>query len=142
LIEGVYHESDIEIQWQLLHPIPLVRADRYGLVQVFLNLARNSRRALESTAVKKLSVCTTAEGKTVVIRFEDTGTGVSVPDDLFRPFQPGAHSTGLGLYISRAIMRSFGGDLLYEPQPQGCCFAVIVPSVPAADGAANGAVHA
>jgi signal transduction histidine kinase len=137
LIEGVYHESDIEIQWQLLSPIPLVRADRYGLIQVFLNLARNSRRALESTAVKKLSVRTTAEGKTVVIRFEDTGDGVSAPDDLFRPFQPGAHSTGLGLYISRAIMRSFGGELIYEPQPQGCCFAVIVPSVLMTDGTAD-----
>jgi two-component system sensor kinase FixL len=142
LIEGVYHESDIGIYWERLRPIPLVRADRYGLIQVFLNLARNSRRALESTTVKRLSVRTTVEGKTVVIRFEDTGTGVSAPDDLFRPFQPGAHSTGLGLYISRAIMRSFGGDLLYEPQPQGCCFAVIVPAVPTADRAATGAVHA
>jgi two-component system sensor kinase FixL len=142
LIEGVYHELDIAIEWQLLDPIPLVRADRYGLIQVFLNLARNSRRAMESSAVKKLSVRTVAEGKTVVIRFEDTGVGVSSPDDLFRPFQPGARSTGLGLYISRAIMRSFGGDLLYKPQPRGCCFAVIVPSVPVADGPANGALNA
>jgi signal transduction histidine kinase len=114
-----------------------VRADRYGLIQVFLNLAKNSRRAMEDANFKQLCVSTTAEAETVVIRFEDTGIGVPAPDDLFRPFQPGANSTGLGLYVSRAIMRSFGGDLLYEPRPQGCCFAVIVPSSTRTDGAAN-----
>ena len=107
--------------------MPLVRADRYGLIQVFLNLAKNSRRAMESAEVKKLSVSAAADGRTVVVRFEDTGTGVSSPEDLFRPFQPGANSTGLGLYVSRAIMRSFGGELLYEPRIKECCFAVLVP---------------
>jgi len=102
-----------------------------------MNLARNSRRAMESAGFKQLCVSTSAEGKTVVVRFEDSGIGVSAPDDLFRPFQPGANSTGLGLYVSRAIMRSFGGDLLYEPRPQGCSFAVIVPSSTKTDGAAN-----
>jgi two-component system, LuxR family, sensor kinase FixL len=137
LIEGVYLESEIEIEWQLSMPLPLVRADRYGLIQVFLNLARNSRRAMESSHVKKLTVCPAVEGKTMVIRFEDTGIGVSAPDDLFRPFQPTALSTGLGLYISRAIMRNFGGELQYESRPQGCCFAVVIPIVPASDGAVN-----
>ena len=136
LIEGVYRDAGIAIDWQLAG-IPLVKADRYGLIQVFLNLAKNSRRAMESTEVKRLSVSTTADGRTVVIRFEDTGIGVSSPEDLFRPFQPGASSTGLGLYVSRAIMRSFGGELLYEPRTMGCCFAVLVPSVPTTDGALN-----
>ena len=137
LIEGVFHESEIAINWRLQVPNPLVRADRYGLIQVFLNLARNSRRAMETAKVKQLSVSTSADGETVVIRFEDTGTGVSAPETLFRPFQPSANSTGLGLYVSRAIMRSFGGELLYEPQSQGCCFAVIVPSSTRIDGVAN-----
>jgi two-component system sensor kinase FixL len=137
LIEGIFHESGMETNWRLQAPIPLVRADRYGLIQVFLNLARNSRRAMEPAGVKQLRVSTSVEGESVVIRFEDTGIGVSAPDDLFRPFQPGANSTGLGLYVSRAIMRSFGGELLYEPRSQGCCFAVIVPSVPTAEGAFN-----
>jgi PAS domain S-box-containing protein len=136
LIEGIYHESGMSIDWQVAG-LPLVNADRYGLLQVFLNLAKNSRRAMESSEVKRLSVNTSAEGGNVVIRFEDTGIGVASPDDLFRPFQPGANSTGLGLYVSRAIMRSFGGELLYEPRTQGCCFAVLVPSVPATNGAVN-----
>ena len=31
-------------------------------------------------------------------------------------------------------MRSFGGELLYEPRTMGCCFAVLVPSVLTTDG--------
>ena len=31
---------------------------------------------------------------------------------------------GLGLYVSRAILRSAGGDLQFEPRKEGCCFAV------------------
>ena len=70
-----------------------------------------------------------------MIRFEDTGIGVASPENLFRPFQRGAKSSGLGLYVSRAIMRSFGGDLAHEPGPEGCCFAVILPLHVAAEEA-------
>src|SRR5262249_60700188 len=45
LIESAYHESEMEIDWQIQNFLPRVWADRYGLVQVFLNLARNSQRA-------------------------------------------------------------------------------------------------
>jgi PAS domain S-box-containing protein len=127
LIETAYHESKIEMQWDMQDPLPLVWADRYGLIQVFLNLAKNSRRAMESAAVKRLRIATRKEAGAVAIRFEDTGTGVAAPENLFRPFQRGAESSGLGLYVSRAIMRSFGGELSYEPRSAGCCFAVILP---------------
>jgi two-component system, LuxR family, sensor kinase FixL len=138
LIEEAYRESAIEIDWQLVYPLPLVLADRYGLIQVFLNLAKNSRRAMESSDLKRLHVGTSVDGNNIVVRFADTGIGIASADDLFRPFQPGATSTGLGLYISRAIMRSFGGELLHEPGTQGCCFAVILPMAPAVQGGANG----
>ena len=129
LIESSYHESEMEIDWQIQDPLPLVRADRYGLVQVFLNLAKNSQRAMQASARKRLSVSAATEASTVVIRFEDTGIGISSPDNLFRPFQRGADSSGLGLYISRAIMRSFGGELLYESRTRGCCFTVVLPAL-------------
>ena len=129
LIEGTLGESSIQIAWQTPERLPLVWADRYGLTQVFLNLVKNSQRAMESTDAKKLCISAMIEEKHVAIRFEDSGIGITNPDNLFRPFRPGAETTGLGLYVSRSIMRSFGGDLLYEPRPQGCCFAVVVPAV-------------
>jgi C4-dicarboxylate-specific signal transduction histidine kinase len=126
LIDAAYGESQMEIDWQVPDTLPLVSAERYGLIQVFLNLAKNSRRAMESTATKRLRVTAAEDGQTVVIRFEDSGAGVESPERLFRPFQPGAVSTGLGLYVSRAIVRSFGGDLVYEARSRGACFAIVL----------------
>ena len=137
LIEGAYRESGITIEWQTQDRLPLAWADRYGLIQVFLNLAKNSERAMEASAVRKVSLNTTIQEKHVTIHFEDTGTGIAHPENLFRPFQPGAENTGLGLYVSRSIMRSFGGDLLHEPRPAGCSFAVSVPIISMAQEAGN-----
>jgi C4-dicarboxylate-specific signal transduction histidine kinase len=114
------------VDWQIAPSLPLVWADSYGLLQVFLNLARNSQRALETCARKALTIAASAEEDSVVIRFEDTGAGVAFPEQLFRPFQPGADGAGLGLYVSRAIVRSFRGELRYEARPAVSCFAVVL----------------
>jgi signal transduction histidine kinase len=125
VIEYSYAEEGMIIAWQMPERLPLVLGDRYGLQQAFLNLARNSQRAMETTSEKLLTVSASVGAKSIVIRFEDTGTGVADPAALFRPFME-TGSTGLGLYISRAILRSFRGDLQFEPRERGCCFAVIL----------------
>jgi two-component system, LuxR family, sensor kinase FixL len=114
------------VKWQIAEGLPLVWADSYGLLQAFLNLARNSRRAMQDCERKELSISAGSEEASVVIRFEDTGVGIRSPQQLFRPFQPAADGTGLGLYVSRAIVRSFRGELRYEARPAGCCFAVVL----------------
>jgi two-component system, LuxR family, sensor kinase FixL len=137
LIESAYHESEIDVQWNIQESLPLVWADRYGLIQVFLNLAKNSHRAMTSSGKKQLRISAQQERGAVVIRFVDTGSGIAAPENLFRPFLRGAESTGLGLYISRAIMRSFGGELRYEASSEGCCFAVLLPLPGAQERATN-----
>jgi len=124
LLEPSYREAGIIVIWRLQDDLPLVTGDRYGLAQVFLNLSLNSHRAMATTDKKQLTISTGVESDSVVIRFADTGVGVSAPNGLFKPFQQGADSTGLGLYVSRAILRSFGGDLVFEPRTEGCSFAV------------------
>ncbi len=129
LLEPSYREAGIEVVWRLNDDLPLVVGDRYGLAQVFLNLSLNSRRAMETTSKKQLTISSSVETDSVVIRFKDSGIGIPSPDGLFRPFQQGADATGLGLYVSRAILRSFGGELLFEPGTEGCCFAVRLTKV-------------
>ena len=124
LLEPSYKEAGIEVIWRLEDDLPLVLADRYGLAQVFLNLSRNSLRAMATTERKQLIISSSRETDSVVIRFEDSGVGIPSPDGLFRPFQPGADAAGLGLYVSRALLRSCGGELVFEPRTGGCCFAV------------------
>jgi two-component system, LuxR family, sensor kinase FixL len=137
LIDSAYRESEMEVEWDIPGDLPLVWADRYGLIQVFLNLAKNSQRAMEASNAKLLRIAVSGENGNVIIRFEDTGCGVTNPYELFRPFQRGADATGLGLYMSRAIMRSFGGELVYEPRQSGCCFAIVLHSFSAVEEPVN-----
>jgi signal transduction histidine kinase len=126
VIEPSFHESEMSIQWDLSEHLPRVWADRQALLQAFLNIAKNSQRAMEGYDQKDLFVRASREGNSVVVRFIDRGPGVANPEHLFEPFQPGAHAHGLGLYLSRIFVRTFQGDIEYEPQPAGSCFAVIL----------------
>jgi PAS domain S-box-containing protein len=124
VIEPTLREAGISVIWEVSGGLPLVQADHHSLLQVFVNLARNSERALSGCARREVHIGASVESDLVVVRFRDTGPGVAHPEELFRPFQPGAHAYGLGLYISRAILRAHGGGLRYEPETPGSCFAV------------------
>ena len=124
VIEQDWREIDGAVHWHIPRASPQVMAERHGLLQVFLNLAHNSHRAVQECRVRELSVVASAEENRVTVRFPDSGPGVMAPERLFAPFQPGANGTGLGLYVSRAVVRSYGGDLRFEPQVSGSCFVV------------------
>jgi C4-dicarboxylate-specific signal transduction histidine kinase len=130
VVESSLRDSGIASVWEVEDNLPTVWADRQSLMQVFLNLAKNSERAMEAQERKKLTVTARREGSGVAIRFRDTGGGVAHPERLFHPFQVDAQSTGLGLYLSRAFMRSFKGDLHYEPEIGGSTFVVELSSAP------------
>jgi C4-dicarboxylate-specific signal transduction histidine kinase len=79
---------------------------------------------METTERKQLTISSAVESNSVVIHFEDTGVGIPDPSSLFKPFDQRATAAGLGLYVSRAILRSFRGDLQHEPRSEGCRFDV------------------
>jgi signal transduction histidine kinase len=124
VMESSLRDHGITIRWEIEDDLPQVWADRQSLMQVFLNLTKNSERAMEGRKQRELNVTARSEGSGVTIRFRDTGGGVAHPERLFHPFQLEARSTGLGLYLSRAFMRSFKGDLHYEPTTGGSTFVV------------------
>lgn len=117
-------DENISATWHADPGLPLVWADRPSLMQVFLNLTTNSVRALSDKESGVLSVSAKTSDGHVMVEFADNGGGVAHPENLFRPFQEGAQSSGLGLYLSRAFLRSFGGEIRYEPMPEGACFIV------------------
>jgi C4-dicarboxylate-specific signal transduction histidine kinase len=93
-------------------------------LQVLLNLTKNSERALRDAAVKRIDISAMAGKGVVTIRVTDTGPGIRSVAKLFQPFQQSAESTGLGLYISRAFVRSFRGELRHDPSMPGCSFVI------------------
>jgi len=124
VIEPQWRETGGAVRWNLPPSLPRVIAERHALLQVCLNLAQNSLRAAEQSSVAELAITALVQRGKVLLRFEDSGPGVADPSRLFAPFQPGANGAGLGLYVSRAILRSYGGELKWEPRPVGSCFTI------------------
>lgn len=129
VIEPDWLDIDGEIVWELPGEMPAVIGERHGLLQAFLNLAHNSHRAVREQAVRRLRIFVSIEEGLAAVAFEDTGPGVGDPDRLFEPFQSGADGSGLGLYTSRAVVRSYGGDLRFAPLASGTCFRVEIPVI-------------
>jgi two-component system sensor kinase FixL len=117
-------EGEVSARWTIEPDLPMVWADRASLMQVFLNLITNSIRALSKRDDRLLSVTARSDGDNVLVECTDNGGGVDHPENLFRLFQAGAETAGLGLYLSRAFVRSFGGELHYQPLPGSARFVV------------------
>jgi PAS domain S-box-containing protein len=124
LIEPEWREADATVRWDIPKSLPVVQADEHGLLQAFLNLMQNSYRAIQKSEHRHMEVHVSADNARALIRLQDSGPGIAAPERLFQPFQEGADHTGLGLYISRAMLWSYGGDLRYVPTTTGCCFVV------------------
>ena len=124
VLEPYCEEANITVHWEVPAEIPPVLADRHRLLQVLLNLTKNSERALDNAEIRNIDFKVTLGEGTVSIRVTDSGPGIESAEKLFQPFQRGAESTGLGLYLSRAFVRSFRGDLRYDPSMAGCSFVI------------------
>jgi C4-dicarboxylate-specific signal transduction histidine kinase len=124
VLEPYCQESDVQLHWSIPEDLPLVRADRHSLMQVLLNLTKNSQRALEAASEKSIHISAARSRDGVSIRITDSGPGIASAKKLFQPLQKGADATGLGLYLSRAFMRSFRGDLRYDGEASGCSFVL------------------
>jgi C4-dicarboxylate-specific signal transduction histidine kinase len=128
IIEPEWREMGGVIRWPRAQALPNVCADEHGLLQVFLNLVQNSYRAIQDCAIKELTIRVFLKGGQVEVQLHDSGPGIPRPEHLFQPFRTGAEGSGLGLYISRAMVRSYGGELRFEtgfePAAAGACFTI------------------
>jgi signal transduction histidine kinase/CheY-like chemotaxis protein len=116
-------EKKITLKTQFDNNLPRsIYADEKQISQILINLLGNAIKFTDHGRVLFRVDCLESKEKdTVSIRFtiEDTGVGIA-PNDLeaiFKPFkQVGEQSkftegTGLGLYISRELIRLMGGEL-------------------------------
>ena len=114
-------DGSIDYSVDIQPGLTLAQADHHSMMQILLNLTRNSIRVLESNnGVRSLHIQVRQRGRDILVRIVDNGPGVADTARLFQPFQPGATSTGLGLFLSRAMARNFGGELYHEKTEQGC----------------------
>lgn len=117
-------DIDGEFNWHVPDDLPAVRANRQGLIQTLLNLSQNSLRAIQESPDPRFTIDTSFHDGRVSLRVCDTGPGMKTTEHLFQPFRPDSDGSGLGLYVSRALIESFGGELRFEPVDVGCCFVI------------------
>jgi two-component system cell cycle sensor histidine kinase/response regulator CckA len=123
----------------------LVTADEYRLTQVFLNLIRNARQAIEEggregtvTIRSERVLVSPGEGDEgrVRVTVSDDGPGIArehlpkIFDPFFTTRQVGA-GAGLGLSLSNGIVEEHGGTISVESEPgAGATFVVELPTHP------------
>ena len=123
------------IQWQYQRePSPfMMRADPAQLTQVLRNLLGNAVQAIKGAGNKAGEICLSATevGGQYRLRVSDSGPGVAEQQraKIFEPlYTTKAKGNGLGLWISREIIRCHGGELSYSAKDKsGAEFLIVLP---------------
>jgi PAS domain S-box-containing protein len=135
LTEEELQRAGVAVDADLSEDLPGLMGDRVQLQQVVLNLIMNSIDAMAgvSHTGRKLLLRSFRSGDSVVVRVEDTGTGLD-PEQIHALFQPffttKPQGIGLGLSISRSIIEAHGGSLWAEPRSAGgAVFQFALPTI-------------
>jgi signal transduction histidine kinase/CheY-like chemotaxis protein len=138
LVSYRFNVDEISIEGRLDPTLPPIVGDANRLEQVVVNLLSNALDALRSLRPpppRRLTVDSfvAEDGARVCVTVTDNGPGIAaeIASRLFQPFAStkGRRGTGLGLYISRQLVREAQGDLELVPiTERGTRFAVWLPA--------------
>ena len=124
-------DHDVLVEQELRADLPLLQVDRDQMKQAFYNVIKNSLEAMNRRGA--LRIQTDLDDTNVLIRFMDTGAGMSA-ENLSRVFEPyfttKPAGTGLGLLIVRRIVREHGGELSIESsEGKGLTLTIRLPYI-------------
>ena len=134
LMQARAEECGVTLACALDDSLPEATFDPEGLHRAVLNVVTNAIDAVEGSADGAVRIETgrLAEGDAVFVAVTDNGPGIP-PEKLrsiFNVFESskGARGTGLGLAVSRKILREHGGEIAVESEPgQGSRFVLSWP---------------
>jgi len=115
--------SNCEIEFSFEENLPKIYGDRYQIRQVIENLLDNAIRYTKGKGKVKIRI--KKEKKFVCFEIEDNGVGIPKEDQkfIFQKFFRASNvlkyktqGTGLGLYISKAIIERSGGKIGFKSQ--------------------------
>lgn len=132
--------QNIALVLDLDDTISPVFAQRNGLRQIFYNLMTNARDAINEkekssndSAPKTISIRSFQQDNNVVVTVSDTGKGISedVKKWIYEPFfttKATGQGKGLGLFITRGIVKSYEGSIHVETKiGEGTTFKLTLP---------------
>lgn len=124
-----------QLIWQVPHSLPTVAADQSSISEVISNLIDNAIKY--SHEAGSVEIVIQPDDQFVSISVKDHGIGIpaNLAGNLFSKFYRSHRSrgvvsgTGLGLYISRAIVESHGGNIEVEStEGEGSTFTFTLPT--------------
>lgn len=129
--------KDIQFSVNLNGDIPSLPLVADQIEQVFVNILLNAVDAImeskTNSSEKQINVESSLADDQVILTFTDTGHGIEQKNlsKIFEPFfttkKPGK-GTGLGLWVSYGIVKSFRGDLKVKSQSgKGTTFIISLP---------------
>ncbi|MCL6495394.1 MAG: PAS domain S-box protein [Ignavibacterium sp.] len=128
--------KDITFETNLSDSIPMLPLISDQIQQVFLNILLNAVDAISEKKEKKnekITVSSQADSDWLTITFVDTGPGIKEENinKIFEPFfttKKEGKGTGLGLWVSYGIVRSFQGDIKVKSKiNEGTTFVIKLP---------------
>jgi signal transduction histidine kinase len=134
LLDGRIKEMKVSWESHLDDGLPPVDADPEGIHRALLNVISNALDAVETRDNPKVVVQSLRDTEEGWVRIHVLDNGVGIPPhklaDIFKPFisTKGSKGTGLGLAVSRKILREHGGDILAQSQiGKGSRFTLRLP---------------
>ena len=110
--------NHVLLRTDLSERLPIVQGDSVQLQQVLLNLILNAADALADVIdrPRELTIVTRPEAGGVRVEVKDNGVGIEKEklESIFQPFYT-TKTNGLGLSISRSIIKNHGGQLVAQP---------------------------
>jgi signal transduction histidine kinase len=122
LLDGRARELGIKLETRLDDKLPALHVDPEGMHRGLLNILSNAFDAVEGRKNPRVAVVSMVEPDRAWVRLLVIDNGPGIPpekiQDIFKPFvsTKGSRGTGLGLAVSRKIIREHGGDVLVQSQ--------------------------
>jgi signal transduction histidine kinase len=134
VVRGRAADNGASLDWTPT-ALPLVPCDADGVHRALLNVISNALDAAEDRPNARVTIATgvSADHQFAEVTITDNGPGIPLDKlgDVFKPFvsSKGSKGTGLGLPVSRKIIREHGGDVTAENLPgrAGCRFTLRLP---------------
>ncbi|MBT6157220.1 MAG: FHA domain-containing protein [Planctomycetaceae bacterium] len=136
LMQSRADDAKADLEFQPMPDLPVTVFDPEGIYRAVLNVVTNAIDATEATDSGTVRVETGYDGNTDSVYVCVTDNGAGIPEDqlkmIFNAFEStkGARGTGLGLAVSRKILREHGGDITVETEVgRGSQFLLTWPSI-------------
>lgn len=125
--------AGIEVVFKPEPKLGVFEIDPKLITQVLINLLKNAIEALSTTSNPKIVISLKTENGNQVISIVDNGPGIAeeLLQDIFVPFfTTKKEGSGIGLSLSRQIIRAHGGELSLVSNDQGSAFIITFSTRP------------